>query len=249
MDEGSDTSGLGARDGLPPMPPGPPHDEKHLGQSRFAREFADGLAAGVLPPLLVLLIMAALGLGQAGVLLGIAAASLGLAVHGALAAGFETLSRNEHWQRQRAQEEYETEEWPERERWEVMAILHRYGVRGDALRLAVEALCSSKPRWVDFMMRFELNLPDPEPVRAEAIAGGIAGRLLAGAVLALPWMLAAGGSLALFLSLLAGIALFVAGGGLRAATRGMSWPPAAIRGGIAGGAAVLAAGLVLLAAG
>lgn len=249
MDDATDTSGLGLRDGLPPMPPGPPHDEKHLGQSRVARELAEGLLAGALPPVLLALVLSGLGAERPLVLLGIAAMTLGLAVHGALAAGFDTLSRNEHWKRERAQEEYETEEWPERERWGVMALLHRYGVRGDALRLSVDAVCSSKQRWVDFMMRFELNLPDPEPVRAEAIAGGIAGRLLAGLVPALPWLFGLPAGVAALLSLLLGMALFCGAAALRAWTRGMDWQRAAIRGGIAGGAAVLAAGLVVLAAG
>lgn len=247
MDDASDTSGLGARDGLPPMPPGPPHDEKHLGQSRFARELSEGLLAGAVPPVLLALVLSGLGAERPLVLLGIAAMTVGLAVHGAFAAGFDTLARNEHWKRERAQEEYETEEWPERERWEVMALLHRYGVRGDALRLSVDAVCSSKQRWVDFMMRFELNLPDPEPVRAEAIAGGIAGRLLAGLIAAVPWLLVPAAAAGL-LSLLVGIALFCGAAAFRAWTRGMEWQRAAIRGGIAGGWAVLAAGLVVLAA-
>ncbi len=38
---------------------------------------------------------------------------------------------------ERRKEEEETVEYVDRERWEVAAILHRYGVRGDALHLAV----------------------------------------------------------------------------------------------------------------
>jgi hypothetical protein len=246
MDHANDTSGLGARDGLPPMPPGPPHDEKHLGQTRMAREAADGLLAGAIPPLLAAIILAQFGAGAPLVLLAVAAVGAGLAVHGAVAAGFDTIARNEHWKRERAQEEYETEAYPERERWEVMALLHRYGVRGDALRLSVEAICSSKQRWVDFMMRYELNLTDPEPVRIEALAAGILGRLAAAFVVALPWMLpVASGTAALF-TLLVGIVLVAGAAAFRAWTRGMDWRRAGVRGGIAGGIAVLAAGVVLL---
>lgn len=246
MNDASDSSGLGARDGLPPMPPGPPHDEKHLGQSRVARELAEGLLAGAVPPFLVAIILAQLGAGAPLVLLGIAATGVGLAVHGAVAAGFDTIARTEHWKRERAQEEYETEAYPERERWEVMALLHRYGVRGDALRLSVDAICSSKQRWVDFMMRYELNLTDPEPVRAEVLAAGIAGRLLAASVAALPWLLPVPAGIAALLTLLLGVALFAGAAAFRSWTRGMDWQRAAVRGGIGGGLALLAVGLVLL---
>jgi Integral membrane protein DUF125. len=246
MDDASDTSGLGARDGLPPMPPGPPHDEKHLGQSRIVRELAEGLLAGAVPPVLVAIVLAQFGAGAPLVLLGVAAVGVGLAVHGAVAAGFDTIARAEHWKRERAQEEYETEAYPERERWEVMALLHRYGVRGDALRLSVDAICSTKQRWVDFMMRYELNLADPEPVRAEALAAGIAGRLFAAFVAALPWLLPLPAGVAALLTLLLGVALFAGASAFRAWTRSMDWQRAAVRGGIAGGVALLAAGLVLL---
>lgn len=246
MNDASDSSGLGARDGLPPMPPGPPHDEKHLGQSRFVRELAEGLLAGAVPPVLVAIILAQLGAGAPLVLLGVAAIGVGLAVHGAVAAGFDTLARTEHWKSERAQEEYETEAYPERERWEVMALLHRYGVRGDALRLSVDAICSTKQRWVDFMMRYELNLTDPEPVRAEVLAAGIVGRLAAALVAALPWLLPLPAGVSALSTLLLGIALFTIAAAFRAWTRGMDWRRAAVRGGIAGGIALLAVGVVLL---
>lgn len=246
MNDASDSSGLGARDGLPPMPPGPPHDEKHLGQSRIVRELAEGLLAGAVPPFLIAIVLAQLGAGAPLVLLGVAAIGVGLAVHGAVAAGFDTIARTEHWKRERAQEEYETEAYPERERWEVMALLHRYGVRGDALRLSVDAICSTKQRWVDFMMRYELNLTDPEPVRAEALAAVIAGRLFAAFVAALPWLLPLPASVAALLTLLLGVLLFAAAAAFRAWTRSMDWQRAAVRGGIAGGVALLAVGLVLL---
>jgi hypothetical protein len=72
----------------------------------------------------------------------------------------------EHFTAERKREEEETEIYPDRERWEVAAILHRYGVRGDALRMAVDSICADKRRWVDFMMRFELDLKEPQPDRA-----------------------------------------------------------------------------------
>jgi hypothetical protein len=246
MDSANDTSGLGARDGLPPMPPGPPHDERHLGQSSGVREFADGLHAGAVPPVLVALVLALLGAEAPLVLVGVAAVAAGLALHGAAAAAFDTMARTEHWKRERAQEEYETEHYAERERWEVMALLHRYGVRGDALRLSVDAVCSSKARWVDFMMRFELNLPEPEPVRAGVLAAGVAGRFAAALVAALPWLGGLAGGVASALALGLGIGLVAGAAAFRAWTRGMAWRAAAMRGGVAGGLAVLAAGLVVL---
>jgi VIT1/CCC1 family predicted Fe2+/Mn2+ transporter len=57
-------------------------------------------------------------------------------------------------------------ELPEAEAEEVRTICARYGLRDQALESAVEAVRSSPEGWVQFMMREELGLDEPDPKRA-----------------------------------------------------------------------------------
>ena len=149
------------RDGLWPMPPGPPHEEKHFAQNEVVRDLVIGSADGLVVPFALAAGLAAAGLAKPVIvtagLAAIAAGGLAIGLGRYLAARGEA----EHYAAERRREEMETVEYEDRERWEVAAILHRYGVRGDALRLAVDSICADKRRWVDFMMRFELDLKEP----------------------------------------------------------------------------------------
>jgi hypothetical protein len=49
---------------------------------------------------------------------------------------------------------------------EVTEIFEGYGLTGDALKTVVAAVSSDRRRWLDFMMRFELGLEEPDPKRA-----------------------------------------------------------------------------------
>jgi VIT1/CCC1 family predicted Fe2+/Mn2+ transporter len=148
----------------------------------------------------------------------------------------------QHYAAERAREEEETHEWPERERWEVAAILHRYGLRGETLHRATEAIASDRKRWVDFMMRFELDLIEPAPGRAGRSAATIGGAYVVGGMIPLaPYMLMADTRPALAVSAaLTGIAL-LGFGWLKARATGLP----ALRGavqtlGVGGLAAVVA---------
>ncbi len=198
------------RDGLWPMPPGPPHEEKHFTQNEVVRDLVIGTADGLTVPF-------ALAAGLSGAvaanplivtagLAEIAAGCIAMGLGGYLAARSEA----DHYAAERKREEEETVEYEDRERWEVAAILHRYGVRGDALRMAVDSICADKRRWVDFMMRFELDLKEPEPQRAAKSAIAIGGAYVVGGMIPLsPYMMFASTGPALALSsVLTAIALF-----------------------------------------
>jgi VIT1/CCC1 family predicted Fe2+/Mn2+ transporter len=148
----------------------------------------------------------------------------------------------QHYAAERAREEQETQEWPDRERWEVAAILHRYGLRGETLGRATEAIASDRKRWVDFMMRFELDLSEPAPNRAAQSAATIGGAYVVGGLIPLaPYMLLAETRPALAVSAsLTGVAL-LGFGWLKARATGLP----ALRGavqtlGVGGVAAVVA---------
>jgi VIT1/CCC1 family predicted Fe2+/Mn2+ transporter len=67
----------------------------------------------------------------------------------------------ETYQKLRQKEYWEVEHLPEIEREEIREIYAKKGFEGNALNSAVDIICSDKDRWVDEMMKYELEL---EPV-------------------------------------------------------------------------------------
>ncbi|MDO9499911.1 VIT1/CCC1 transporter family protein [Falsiroseomonas sp.] len=232
------------RDGLPPMPPGPPHEERHFAALSPMREVVAGAAQGLVLPFAVTATLAGLGTAPGPTILAGLAAAAGGAVAAGLGSAMAARDAAARYQLERAREEEESHLYPDRERWEVAAILHRYGVRGQLLRQAVEAIASDRRRWVDFMMRFELDLSEPDPGRAARSATILGGaQVLAGLLPVLPYMVAGPGA-ALGWSAAATFAALAALGGLRA--RSEDLPP--LRGALQvlaiGGLAAVAAWLL-----
>lgn len=238
------------RDGLWPMPPGPPHEEQHVAQKAVVRDLVIGAADGPVLPFAIVAglsgIAAAQPLAVAAGLLAVAAGGVATGLGGYLAAR----AGADHFAAERLREEEETVEYEDRERWEVAAILHRYGVRGDALRLAVDSICADQRRWVDFMMRFELDLKEPEPQRAlaAAVATGAA-HGTAGLVPLLPLLLMDGAAAALAASVAVTAVALAAFGWLKARATGLPPLRGAVQALATGGAAAVAAMLLARAVG
>ena len=71
----------------------------------------------------------------------------------------------------------------------------------------LQAFEKNHPAWVDFMMRFELGLEEPDPSRALRSATAIAGAYIAGGMIPLaPYMAVASTRQGLFLSI--GVTIF-----------------------------------------
>ncbi|SDC54681.1 VIT1/CCC1 transporter family protein [Belnapia rosea] len=178
------------REELPPPPPGPPEGEQHFTASATVRDLVIGMADGLTVPF-------ALAAGLSGAvaanplivtagLAEIAAGCVAMGLGGYLAARTDA----QHFASERAREEQEIREYPDRERWEVSVILHRYGLRGEVLHRATEAIAADRRRWVDFMMRFELELAEPLPGRAARSAATIGGAYVVGGMIPLsPYIL------------------------------------------------------------
>ncbi len=234
------------RDGLPPMPGGPPHEESHFTASATVRDLVIGTADGLTVPF-------ALAAGLSGAvaanplivtagLAEIAAGCVAMGLGGYLAARTEA----DHYASERRREEEETRRYPEREKWEVAAILHRYGLKGEALRQAVEAIAADRRKWVDFMVRFELELSEPEPGRAARSAAAIGGAYVVGGLIPLfPYMIYAGTRPALVLSCAVTGAALLGFGWLKAKATGLPALRGAVQtlaiGGAAAGVAYLVA--------
>jgi len=92
--------------------------------------------------------------------------------------------------REREREEREVVERTQDERNEVIEILESYGLTHEQTTPILAAFEARPKVWVDWMMRFELGLEEPDPKRAVTSAATIAGSYIAGGLIPLaPYML------------------------------------------------------------
>jgi len=161
------------------------HREQHFTSSNFVRDVVIGMSDGLTVPFAL-----AAGLSGAfsnnrfiviGGLAEIAAGSIAMGLGGYLAARGDA----EHYQQEKEREYREIEEIPEEEKAEVSEVFRNYGMTAEEANPVVEALSKRPDAWVDFMMRFELGLEEPDPKRAVTSAGTIAASYVAGGLIPL----------------------------------------------------------------
>lgn len=166
------------------------HVEKHFTATEVVRDIVIGmsdgltvpfaLAAGLTGAILTSGIVVTAGLAE------IAAGSIAMGLGGYLAAKSDV----EHYVSEKKREYHEIEVVPDVEAKEVEAIFREYGLTHDESASVVAALRQRPEDWVNFMMRFELGLEEPEPKRALQSALTIAGAYVAGGFIPLiPYML------------------------------------------------------------
>src|SRR5438309_1686617 len=166
------------------------HVEQHFTSGEFVRDIVIGMSDGLTVPFAL-----AAGLSGAvpdthlivvGGLAEIAAGSIAMGLGGYLAARSDA----EHYEQERLREQREVREIPDEEAREVSKVFQSYGLTADESAPIVEALSKRPEAWVDFMMRFELGLEEPEPRRAFTSALTIAGAYVAGGFIPLsPYMI------------------------------------------------------------
>jgi len=154
--------------------PATPHVEHHFTASNTVRDIVIGMSDGLTVPFALAAglsgaaaaspIIVAAGLAE------IAAGSIAMGLGGYLAARTDA----EHYEVERLREITETEELPETEAEEVAQIFQQYGLPDEQIGPVVAAISADRERWVDFMMRFELGLEEPDPARARQSALTIA---------------------------------------------------------------------------
>lgn len=149
------------------------HHEHHFGASQALRDIVLGAADGLTVPF-------ALAAGLAGAVSSssiIVTAGLAEIVAGAIAMGLggylAARSESDHYASEYRREAREIVEIPHEERREVARVLQEYGLEGESLGRAVDAIAANPKKWVDFMMRFELGLERPAAQRAMTSAGTI----------------------------------------------------------------------------
>lgn len=156
------------------------HNEKHFTASETVRDVVIGMSDGLTVPF-------ALAAGLTGAvstshiiltagLAEIAAGSIAMGLGGYLAARGDA----EHYESERVREEQEVQTVPEVEAKEIETIFRKYGLTSEESSPVVKALQRNPKAWIDFMMRFELGLEEPDPKRALKSAATIAGSYIAG---------------------------------------------------------------------
>jgi VIT1/CCC1 family predicted Fe2+/Mn2+ transporter len=161
------------------------HVEKHFTASNFVRDVVIGMSDGLTVPFALAAGLSGAVLNTRVVVIGglaeIAAGSIAMGLGGFLAAQGDA----EHYRQEREREYREVEEIPEQEKAEVSYVFQEYGLTADQSKPIVEALSQRTDAWVDFMMRFELGLEQPEPKRAITSAVTIAAAYIAGGLIPL----------------------------------------------------------------
>ncbi|MCX6639518.1 MAG: VIT1/CCC1 transporter family protein [bacterium] len=154
--------------------PATPHVEKHFTGSETVRDIVIGMSDGLTVPFALAAgltgAVASTGIVVTAGFAEIAAGSIAMGLGGYLAAKSEM----NHYEAERRRESHECEIVPEKEEEEVAAVLRDFGMSETELVPVVKAIRSDRKRWVDFMMRFELGLEQPDPRRARQSAFTIA---------------------------------------------------------------------------
>ena len=146
------------------------HTEKHLKDSAFITDIVIGMSDGLTVPFaLAAGISSAVSDNHIVITAGIAeiiAGSIAMGLGGYLAGRTEV----EHYHSEYKREWEEVETVPEKEKEEVREVFEGYGLSEESQHLLVEELAKDKKKWVDFMMRFELGLEEPNANRATTSA-------------------------------------------------------------------------------
>ncbi len=165
--------------------PAAPHIEHHFTASDTVRDVVIGMSDGLTVPFALAAGLSGAKVGTSVVVLAglaeIAAGSIAMGLGGFLAARTD----QEHYQSERQREIREAREIPEEEAAEVSRVFEGWGLTNQQIQPIVAAISSDEKRWVDFMMRFELGLEEPDPKRAVRSASTIGVSYVAGGLIPL----------------------------------------------------------------
>lgn len=177
------------------------HSENHFTASDTVKDIVIGMSDGLTVPFALAAglsgAVAATGIVVTAGLAEIAAGSISMGLGGFLAARSEA----EHYISERVREQQELKYRLVDEEQEIIDIFDSYYIPQDTSRPVVEALKKNPEVMVDFMMKFELGLEEPDPKRALKSAITIAVAYAAsGIVPLLPYMFVANAHDALYFS-------------------------------------------------
>ncbi|GAA4728809.1 VIT1/CCC1 transporter family protein [Flavisolibacter ginsenosidimutans] len=161
------------------------HHEEHLQSSDFLRDVVIGMSDGLTVPF-------ALAAGLSGavhstsiiIIAGIAeiaAGSIAMGLGGYLAGKTE----QDHYNSELRREYYEVENLRHREIEETREFFAGIGLSKELQEKATEEIARDKDKWVQFMMKHELGLDEPDPKRATKSAFNIGASYVVGGLVPL----------------------------------------------------------------
>jgi VIT1/CCC1 family predicted Fe2+/Mn2+ transporter len=166
------------------------HIEAHFESGEVVRDVVIGMADGLTVPFALAAGLSGVGASTHVVVIAglaeITAGSIAMGLGGYLASRGDS----EHYESERRREEMEIVERTRDEEEEIYEIFEEYGVTREESGAVLQALKRNPKAWVDFMMRFELGLEEPEVHRARQSAATIAISYVVGGLVPLaPYML------------------------------------------------------------
>jgi VIT1/CCC1 family predicted Fe2+/Mn2+ transporter len=233
--------------------PATPHTEHHFTAPESVRDVVIGMSDGLTVPF-------ALAAGISGAIASnphastlvvtaglaeIAAGSIAMGLGGYLAARTDI----EHYASEREREGREIVELRDVEIEEVAKVFRDYGLTETEMDPIVKAIIGNDKSWVDFMMRFELGLEEPQPKRARISALTIAVSYIVGGLIPLaPYILLSDVQMGLWYSVVVTLLALAVFGWVKATFTGISplkgGLQTVVTGGLAAGAAFAIAKLI-----
>src|SRR6476619_4367186 len=161
------------------------HHEEHLQSSDLLRDIVIGMSDGLTVPF-------ALAAGLSGAVdstgIIIIAGNAEIAA-GSIAMGLGSFlvgkTEQDHYNSELKREYWEVDNLPDKEEEEVRVFFESLGLSKEVQNKAVSELTKDKDRWVDFMMKYELNLDKPDPKRARKSAFNIGASYIVGGLVPL----------------------------------------------------------------
>ncbi|KAJ8660196.1 hypothetical protein O0I10_004055 [Lichtheimia ornata] len=165
------------------------HVEEHFERPELVRDCILGLSDGLTVPFALAAGLSSLGDNRIVIYGGLAelvSGAISMGLGGYLAAKSDA----DHFVTERQREERELELYPEEEEEEIVEIFEQYGLNRASLEPMFVHFRQAPQKFVDFMMKFELNLEEPDPNRSLISAATIGLSYLFGGLIPLiPYML------------------------------------------------------------
>ncbi|EEF34834.1 vacuolar iron transporter 1 [Ricinus communis] len=166
------------------------HEEKHFMSSEIVRDVIIGVSDGLTVPFALAAGLSGANATSSIILVAgiaeVAAGAISMGLGGYLAAKSEA----DHYMKELKREQEEINSVPDIEAAECGEILAEYGVEPHEYEPVINALRRNPQHWLDFMMKFELGLEKPDPMRALQSALTIAISYIVGGLVPLsPYMM------------------------------------------------------------
>jgi len=222
-----------------------PHTENHFTSTETVRDIVIGMSDGLTVPFALAAGLSGAHVGTSVVVLAglaeIAAGCIAMGLGGYLAARTDA----EHYENELQREQQETREIPQEEANEVAKVFQNWGLTDQQIEPIVAAIISDEKRWIDFMMKYELNLEKPDPKRAVVSAATIGLSYVAGGLIPLaPYFFVTDLTTALTASVSLTLTALVIFGAIKARFTGIPILRGAMQTALIGGLAASAAFLI-----